>query len=475
MIKHPYLDKLRDNIREKSNSITGKRINWINANPYFYNQLIKTLQYIIRPGSRVLHVRCSIGYILNRLDTSYGVGVDDSEQQIAEAKSKYPHLHFYDQNAEGLQLDEKFDYILITTPEDIVDFKAVLDSVKKCCTPSTRIVIIYYSILWYPLVKLAEKLNLRLPQKLHNWISSGDLNNLLVHSGYESFNHSRWILFPFNIPIISYLLNRFVARLPILRHLTFMRATVARPLMESTNEFSVSVVIPCRNEEGNIEDAIKRIPQLGSHTEIIFGDDKSTDGTVAKIKEMMVKYPEKDIKLVNSPGICKAMNVWTCFDAATCDILMILDADLTVIPEELPYFYEAIARGRGEFINGSRMMYPMHEEAMRFFNIIGNKFFSIAFSYILDVSIKDTLCGTKVLFRKDFEHVKKLRGSWGINDRWGDYELIFGASKSQLKLIDLPVHYTERTYGTTKMTGRVKNGIIMLKMCWAALFKIKFY
>ena len=232
MIKHPYLDKLRDNIREKSNSITGKRINWINANPYFYNQLIKTLQYIIRPGSRVLHVRCSIGYILNRLDASYGVGVDDSEQQIAEAKSKYPHLHFYDQNAEGLQLDEKFDYILITTPEDIVDFKAVLDSVKKCCTPSTRIVIIYYSILWYPLVKLAEKLNLRLPQKLHNWISSGDLNNLLVHSGYESFNHSRWILFPFNIPIISYLLNRFVARLPILRHLTFMRATVARPLME---------------------------------------------------------------------------------------------------------------------------------------------------------------------------------------------------------------------------------------------------
>ena len=475
MIIHPYLDNLREKIREKSNSITGKRINWINANTYFYNQLIKTIKYIIRPHARVLHVRCGIGYILNRLETSYGVGVDDSNEQITQANKNYPHLHFYDQNAEGLQLDEKFDYVLITSPEDIVDLKAVLDSIKKCCSPSTRIIIIYYSILWYPVVKLAEKLNLRLPQKLHNWISSGDLNNLLVHSGYDSFSHRRWILIPFNIPFISYILNRFIARLPVFRLLTFMRVTVARPLMETSQDYSVSVVIPCRNEEGNIEDAVKRIPKLGKHTEIIFGDDKSTDGTVAKIREMMAKYPEKDIKLVNSPGICKAMNVWTCFDAATCDVLMILDADLTVIPEELPYFYEAIAKGRGEFINGSRMMYPMHEEAMRFFNIIGNKFFSIAFSYILDVNIKDTLCGTKVLFRSDFEHVKKLRGTWGINDRWGDYELIFGASKCQLKLIDLPVHYTERTYGTTKMTGRVKNGIIMLKMCWAALFKIKFY
>jgi hypothetical protein len=169
------------------------------------------------------------------------------------------------------------------------------------------------------------------------------------------------------------------------------------------------------------------------------------------------------------------MNVWTCFDRAQGDVLMILDADLTVVPEELPYFYEAIATGKGEFINGSRMIYPMHRQAMRLFNILGNKFFSLAFSYILGFAIKDTLCGTKVLLRSDYERIKALRGTWGINDRWGDYELIFGAVKTHLKVIDLPVHYTERVYGETKMTNRLRNGWIMLRMCWTALLKIKFH
>jgi len=193
------------------------------------------------------------------------------------------------------------------------------------------------------------------------------------------------------------------------------------------------------------------------------------------VLEMAKKYPEKNIRLVASPGINKANNVWTCFDAAEKDVLMILDADLTVIPEELPYFYEAISKGYGEFINGSRLLYPMHDEAMRFFNVLGNKFFSLFFSYILDTKIKDTLCGTKVLYKSDFEKVKALRGTWGVDDRWGDYELIFGAAKTQLKLIDLPVHYMERTYGETKMTGRIKNGLVMLKMSIAALMKIKFF
>ena len=211
------------------------------------------------------------------------------------------------------------------------------------------------------------------------------------------------------------------------------------------------------------------------HTEIIFCDDRSTDGTAEMVKDMIIKYPDKDIKLYNGPGICKAENVWVGFDNAQGDILMILDADLTVLPEELPYFYEAISKRHGEFINGSRLVYPMHGNAMGFFNVLGNKFFSMFFSYILDVTIKDTLCGTKVLWKRDYERIKKLRGSWGIVDKWGDYELIFGASKTHLKIIDLPVHYYERTYGETKMTNLLKNGWTMLKMSIAALFKIKFY
>lgn len=476
MIQHPYFEELRQRITAKNDSITPQRIKWIKANPYYYRKLLKSLKFIIEPGSRVLHVRSSIGFVLDKLNPSYGVGVDDSAQQIEEAKKNYPHLNFIHQHPEALDIQEKFDYILISSVEDIVDIKAVLDSVQKNCEPHTRIILVNYNYLWHPFVKLAEKLNLKLPQRLHNWITAPDINNFLTHSAYEKLLTRKILLLPFNIPILSYILNRFVARLPFFSYFTMIRLTVARPtFFPADQQFSVTVAIPCRNEAGNIEDAVKRIPQLGSHTEIIFGDDKSTDGTPDIVREMIAKYPEKDIKLVNSPGISKSYNVWECYEHAKGDILMILDADLTVIPEELPYFYEAIAKRRGEFINGSRLVYPMHKDAMRLFNVIGNKFFSTAFTYILDTRIKDTLCGTKVMWRTDYERVKKLRGTWGIEDRWGDYELIFGAAKRHLKIIDLPVHYVDRTYGETKMTGRIKNGLIMLRMCKAALMKIKFH
>lgn len=475
MIKHNFLDSLRSTIRTKNDAIAIKRTGWIAANPYYYNQLVKSLKFIIEKNSKVLHIRCSTGYLLDALKPKLGVGIDDSSLQIQEAKKSYPHLNFINDTAEELNINEKFDYILITSIEDIVDIKAILDNIKKCCNSHTRIVILNYNYLWNPLVRIAEYFKMKIPQKLHNWVSSKDINNFLVLSNYEAIVRRKIILFPFNIPVISYLLNRFFARLPFFRYFTLLRITIARPAPYNENDSSVSIIIPCKNEVGNVEDAVKRIPLIGKHTEIIFCDDRSVDGTADKVNELIRKYPEKDIKLIYGPGICKADNVWTGFDAANGDILMILDADLTVLPEELPYFYEVINKGFGEFINGSRLVYPMHDEAMRFLNVFGNKFFSLFFSYILDTNIKDMLCGTKVLWKKDYERIKKLRGNWGIKDRWGDYELIFGAAKINLKIIDLPVHYYERIYGETKMKNRLKNGWIMLKMSWMTLFKFKLY
>ncbi len=474
MIKFHYLDELRKSIASKNDSITDKRIKWIKANPYYYRQLLRSLKFIIEPGSKVLHVRSGIGHLLGQLEAGYGVGVEDSQRQVDEAKKSQPNLHFHYASPEDFDLGEKFDYILISSVEDVVDIKAMLDCVYRHSDSHTRVIIVSYSYLWEPLNNLAEKLHIKIPQKLHNWFSSGDIKNILLLSSFERLYKRRAILFPFNIPLLSFFFNRILARLPFFNYFTLNRIHIARPVVDHSEDYTVSIVIPCRNEAGNVEDAVSRIPNLGKGVEIIFGDDKSTDGTPDKVREMMAKYPEKNIRLVDSPGICKSQNVWTCFDAAKNDILMILDADLTVIPEELPYFYEAIKKRHGEFINGSRLIYPMHSKAMPFFNVLGNKFFSFAFTYILDTPIKDTLCGTKVMFRKDFERIKKLRGTWGINDRWGDYELIFGAAKIHLKLVDLPVHYYERIYGETKMTGRIKNGLIMLKMCRAAMMKIKF-
>jgi len=274
--------------------------------------------------------------------------------------------------------------------------------------------------------------------------------------------------------LVSAFFNNVMARLPGLRRLCLMQVMVARPIIAPRKEadVSVSVVVPCRNEAGNVQAAVERIPEMGRHTEILFCDDKSTDGTADEVRRMQRLHPEKDIRLVEGPGICKAENVWSGFRAARGDVLMILDADLSVMPEELPVFFRALVEGHGGFINGSRLVYPMQQQAMKFANILGNKFFSQVFSFLLDQRIKDTLCGTKVLWRKDWLRLEPYLGSWGIRDLWGDYELLFGASRLHLDIMEVPVHYQERIHGVTKMTKVFSNGWRMLRICWHAWVRL---
>ena len=332
-----------------------------------------------------------------------------------------------------------------------------------------------YNHLWEPLVTFAEWAGMKVPRTEQNWLSTADVRNLLRLAGFEALETHRIVLLPKYMPLLSGFLNRFCARLPFLSKLCMTQVVVARmmppPLLPE--RLSVSVVIPCKNEKGNVEDAVRRIPLLAGRTEIIFCDDQSTDGTAEEVLRVQALYPEKNVRLEHGPGVCKSRNVWTGFDAATGDILMILDADLTTIPEELPYFIDVIASGQAEFVNGSRLIYPVPKGAMNGANMLGNKFFSVAFTYLLGQRVKDTLCGTKVLWRNDWERIKPFLGSWGTEDRWGDYELLFGAAKLNLKILDLPVHYQERIYGSTKMTKVFRNGLIMLKMCWHGFLKLK--
>lgn len=255
----------------------------------------------------------------------------------------------------------------------------------------------------------------------------------------------------------------------------------ARPIPESKSEeeiqerYSTSVVIPARNESGNIEQAILRMPKLGKHTEIIFVEGNSTDDTWQTIQRMQEKYKDKfDIKIMQQEGKGKGDAVRKGYAAANGDILMILDADLTVPPEDLPKFYEAITAGKGEFINGVRLVYPMEKNAMRPLNTLGNHFFSKFFSYILERPIKDTLCGTKVMFRRDYEKLAANRKFFGEFDPFGDFDLLFGAYKLNLKIIDLPIRYKERKYGDTNIS-RFRHGIILLRMASFATLKIKFW
>lgn len=468
------LDDVREARRAFQNAAAPRRDHWIRSNKYFYDGLKRLLQFIVEPGKRVLAVRCQTGHLLASVKSAYGVGVEIGEVILSLAREQYPDLNFVQADPEKLSLGETFDYILFDYVFDTVDILRALEVIRDHCTPDTRLIIFNYNQLWEPILELASKVGLRSKLIEPNWVSENDIRGFLKLAGFRPVRVHRRFLFPKWIPLFSWFLNNVVARLPALRRLCLMQIMVARPLTAPAQEddVTVSVIVPCRNERGNVEAAVERIPEMGKYTEILFCDDKSTDDTPDQVRRMQRQYPDKNIRLIEGPGICKAENVWTGFRAARGDLLMILDADLTVMPEELPMFLRALASRQGDFINGSRLIYPLQRHAMKFTNMIGNKLFGLLFSFLLDQRIKDTLCGTKVLWRKDWLRLEKNLGSWGINDLWGDYELLFGASKLHLEIVEVPVHYQERIHGVTKMTKVFRNGLRMLRICWFAWRKL---
>ena len=447
----------------------------IEVDAYYYGYLRRLLTFVVEEGRRVLCLGSDIGQYLEWVRPSRGVGVDPSAGVIDVARRRCPQYEFHHRRLEDIGLEEKFDYVLIPNAVNGVFYvQEMLAALRPCCEPHTRLVIVFYNFLWQPLVNLAEKLHLKMQQPPQNWLSARDLANMLRLEGFEVVQGYRSVLVPKYVPVLSNVLNRFVASLPLMNRLCFVETLVARVVFDEETDArppTVSVVIPCKDEKDNVEAAVLRTPMMGSHTELVFCDDRSTDGTPDEVRRMQREHPDRDIRLVAGPGISKARNVWAGFDAARGDILMILDGDLSVPPEELPRFYRALVENKGEFINGSRLVFPMRDQAMRVANVVGNKVFSLLFSYILRQNLKDTLCGTKVLWRRDYERIRRLRGSWGIEDRWGDYELIFGAAKCHLKIVEMPVHYMERVHGTTKMTDRLRNAAVMFRMCLAAYRK----
>jgi len=475
------LDERRERTRKHLAQIAGRREIWINRNKYYYDLLRRLLRFLVEPGKEVLSVRCDTAALLPAMTPHQAKGIDICTEIIQIAQERNPTFDFavgFPDTEQFLRLfseDEKFDYVLFNEIGDTVDVLQALQNLKPLCRRRTRLLVTTYSRLWEPLVTFAEWLGMKVPRIEQNWLSTSDIRNLMKLAGFEALETHRIILFPKYVPLLSTFLNRFCARLPLVNRLCMTQLVVARlvPPPLGKQDLSVSVIIPCKDEKGNVEAAVRRIPQLGRETEIIFCDDRSNDGTVDEIMRVRASYPHKDIHLENGPGICKSKNVWTGFDAATCDILMILDADLTTMPEQLAYFLEVIASGQAEFVNGSRLVYPVPKGAMNMANMLGNKFFSVTFTYLLGQRVKDTLCGTKVLWRSDWERIKPMLGSWGMDDRWGDYELLFGAAKLNLKILDLPVHYQERIYGTTKMTKVFRNGLVMLKMCWHGFLKLR--
>jgi hypothetical protein len=475
------LEQRRESSRQHITAIASRRESWIRRNRYYYELLSRLLRFLVEPHKKVLSVRCDTGYHLAAVMPRQGKGIDVSTAIVEIARQRNPSYEFAvafpdkEEFRQVFQPGEKFDYILFNNIGDTVDVLQAFRNLRPFCLRHTRLLVETYNRFWEPLINLAEWTGMKVPSTEQNWLSTADIQSLMKLAGFELLETHRIVILPKYVPLVSAFLNRFCARLPLLKRLCMTQVVVARllPSPVPEKELSVTVIVPCKDEKGNVEDAARRIPQLGRQTEIIFCDDQSSDGTAEEVSRLQALFPDKDIRLEHGPGVCKSRNVWTGFNAATGDILMILDADLTTIPEELPYFLDVIASGQAEFVNGSRLVYPVPKGAMNTVNMLGNKFFSLAFTYLLGQHVKDTLCGTKVLWRSDWDRIKPMVGSWGTEDRWGDYELLFGAAKLNLKILDLPVHYQERISGSSKMTKVFRNGLVMLKMCWHGFLKLK--
>jgi hypothetical protein len=453
------------------------RQQWVSKRKYYYSLMERALAFFIEPGEKVLNIRSQTGWMLRAVKPLSGFGVELSQEMIEQARNGNPAFEYRQGFPDQIDYSGTYDSIIIADPGETVDLQEQFRRLMLCCHRGTRIYLYGFNSLWQSILKLGEKIGFKMPQPEQNWLTESDIRGLFELAGFQVLKVHYVAPCPIYIPILSHFCNHILAAIPGLRRLCMIQVFVARPfeIPPQIESPSVSVVIPCRNEEGNIQAAVERLPQLGSKMEILFCDDKSTDNTRGEVERMMKLHPEKNIRLIDGPGICKSRNVWTGFDAAEGDILLILDADLAVMPEEMPRFIDAIVKNRGEFINGSRLVYPIPHHAMKAANRFGNKVFSWLFSLLLGQRIKDTLCGTKVLWRSDWLRMRKYIDYWGVMDRWGDYDLLLGAAKLNLRIIDLPVHYQERVSGVSKMTRVLYNARVMLTIMWKAYNKMRKY
>lgn len=471
-------------ILDHVDAIAVERDLWRDRNAAYYDDDLAYMRFLIPEGASILDLGCGTGALLDGLNPSRGVGVDFSEEMIRVAREKHPDMEFHVADVENLKglvrkLDGPFDVIVLSdTLGFLDDVQATLDQLHALCDEETRIVIAYYSHLWEPLLRVGETIGMKMPQPEVNFLGARDIANILKLSDFDVIKVEWRQLIPKRLLGLGTLINRYIGTLPLIRTLCLRHYVVARSgIKAKRKDLSATVLVPCRNEKGNIESAVTRLPRFCKDIEVVYVEGNSADGTYEECERVRDHYgkPENggwDIKVFKQPGKGKGDAVRKGFDEARGDVLMILDADLTMPPEELPKYYDAIAEGKGEFVNGTRLVYPMERGAMRFLNYWANRTFALIFSFLLNQRFTDTLCGTKVLTRKDYQKIMAGRDYFGEFDPFGDFDLIFGAAKQNLKIVEVPIRYADRTYGEPQIS-RFRDGWLLLRMVVFAWRKLK--
>jgi len=465
-------------LRDLADRFAPRRDAFLARNRAFHEAEYRYFRFLVPDGLDVLEVGCGTGQLLAQLRPARGVGVDLSPAMIGIARSRHPDLEFVvgdiEDRAFAAGLGGPFDVIVMAGTIGVLeDCQSTLGLLRGLCHGDTRLVIAYHNYLWEPTLRLAEALGWRMPEPDTNWLRPADLANLLALADFEPVREEWQQLLPFRLLGLGTLVNRFIGTLPGVRRLCLRNYIVARPLgLRAPPPLSATVVIPCRNERGTIETLVQRIPRFTPDLELLFVEGHSQDGTYEEIARVMALYPDRGIRLMCQDGKGKADAVRKGLAAARGEVVMILDGDMTVAPEDLAKFHDAIARDKGEFVNGSRLVYPLERDAMRFLNRIANHVFSMLFSWLLNQRFTDTLCGTKAMRRAHYERLVAGRAYFGDFDPFGDFDLIFGAAKLNLKIVEVPVRYAARVYGTTQIS-RFRHGWMLLRMVVFAYFKMK--
>jgi ubiquinone/menaquinone biosynthesis C-methylase UbiE len=442
---------------------------WHDRNQFYHTGMSKIVQGMVPPRMAVLELGSGTGGLLAALQPSCGVGLNVAQELTERARQKYPQFEFYTTDVDQVKAPDNFfpQYLVMTNLLDYVyDVWDQLENLKPLIGDGALLVIATNNPLWAPILRFASKVGMRMPDSPRNFITNKDIRSILNLQGFDVVEEGLALPVPKRIPIVGDILNAILPELPLLRFTSSIqyiavRSRVTRPSL------SCSVIVPCHNEEGNIAECVRRIPDMGTWTEIVVVDDGSTDQTRQRVREIM--RTDSRVRLIgfdHNQG--KANAVRAGFEAARGDVLMILDADMAVMPEDLPKFFKPLQSGNADFVNGTRLVYPMEDRAMRIANFLGNKAFCYLASWIIRQRVSDTLCGTKALFKRDY-----MRMPMGGKERWGDFDLLFGGARLRLRILEIPVHYQERRAGVSKMRA-MREGWRFLRACWHGWRMLRF-
>jgi len=446
-----------------------KRLNFIKNKNFLFTEVSNFLNNCI-DNTKNLCVFCAGNSIISKHILSSKIYIKEIDEKY---EIKYNDKIFYKHDISKEEIGS-CDTVIIADIEHQINPASNLLKLSKIINDDAKIIVLSKNMVWMVLIKIL-KFFFNFSPLRNNFLPSSYLNNLFTSCNLEVVRNEKIIALPINIPFLTNFINKLF-RLPLLNLFCLTNVTILKKMNQDfskKNSLDISFIIPCKNEANNIKLFEKEISLFNKNYEYLFGDDKSTDNTSLEIDKLKKNLNENKIIKYEGPGVCKSENVYKGIESASGEIIVIYDADLTVSFEDIEFSLEILKRTNADFINCTRMIYPQKEGAMKLFNFIGNSFFASLFGILFKRKITDTLCGTKIFYKKDWQKIKKDVSKWGAKDLWGDFDLLIGAYKNNLKIIEVPVTYFERKENETKMNSLFLNALRMLFIVLSSYYKLR--